>query len=48
MPETLYALGKAQSLTGEMAASEKNWKRVVELEKTSDLAAQAHFGLAAL
>jgi hypothetical protein len=31
-----------------MAASEKNWRRVVELEKTSELAARAHFGLAAL
>jgi tetratricopeptide (TPR) repeat protein len=48
MPETLYALGKAQSLSGDTVGAEKNWKRVVELEKNSDLAAQAHFGLATL
>jgi tetratricopeptide (TPR) repeat protein len=48
MPETLYSLGKAQSLTGNAADAAKNWKRVVELDKASDLAAQAHFGLAAL
>ena len=48
MPETLYSLGKAQSLTGDSADAEKHWKRVVELDKTSDLAAQAHFGLAAI
>jgi tetratricopeptide (TPR) repeat protein len=48
MPETLYALGKAQSLSGDAANAEKNWHRVIELEKKSDLAAQAHFGLATL
>ncbi len=48
MPETLYSLGKAQSLTGDSSAAEKNWKRVVELEQHSDLAAEAHFGLATL
>jgi tetratricopeptide (TPR) repeat protein len=48
MAETLYALGKAQSLSADTANAEQSWKRVIELEKTSDLAAQAHFGLAAL
>ena len=48
MPETLYALGKAQSLSGDSAGAEKDWKRVIELGERSDLAAQAHFGLAAL
>ena len=48
MPETLYALGKAQSLTGDLAGAEKAWKRVIALEENSSLAAQSHFGLAAL
>ena len=48
MPETLYALGKAQSLFGDGNGAEKNWKRVTELDKNSDLAAQAHFALASL
>ena len=48
MPETLYALGKAASLTGDSATAEKSWTRVIELEKGSSLAAQSHFGLAAL
>jgi tetratricopeptide (TPR) repeat protein len=48
MPETLYALGKTQSLSGGIVNAEKNWRRVVELEPHSDLAAQAHFGLASL
>jgi tetratricopeptide (TPR) repeat protein len=48
MPETLYALGKAQSLDGNAAAAEKAWTEVTSIEKTSALAAQAHFGLAAL
>jgi tetratricopeptide (TPR) repeat protein len=46
MPETLYALGKAESLEGNYAPAEKAWNRVIELEKTGDLASQAHFGLA--
>jgi tetratricopeptide (TPR) repeat protein len=46
MPETLYSLGKAASLVGENAAAEKAWLKVIELEKTTSLAAQAHFGLA--
>jgi tetratricopeptide (TPR) repeat protein len=48
MPETLYALGKAASLTGDAQTAEKAWTRVIELEKGTSLAAQAHFGLAAL
>jgi tetratricopeptide (TPR) repeat protein len=48
MPETLYSLGKAASLDSNAAAAEKAWTRVIELEKESSLAAQAHFGLANL
>jgi tetratricopeptide (TPR) repeat protein len=48
MPETLYSLGKAASLTGDAATAEKSWTRVIELEKETSLAAQSHFGLAAL
>jgi tetratricopeptide (TPR) repeat protein len=48
MPETLYSLGKAASLTGDAATAEKSWTRVIELEKITSLAAQSHFGLAAL
>ena len=48
MPETLYALGKAASLVGDAAIAQKSWTRVIELEKDTSLAAQSHFGLAAL
>jgi Tfp pilus assembly protein PilF len=48
MPETLYSLGKAASLTGDGATAEKSWARVVELEKDTSLAAQSHFALAVL
>lgn len=48
MPETLYSLGKAASLEGDSASAEKAWKKVVELEKEGNLAAQAHFGLAGI
>lgn len=48
MPETLYALGKAAALEGDSAGAEKAWKKVIELEKGSSLAAQAHFALAGL
>lgn len=48
MPETLYALAKAASLEGDSPAAEKAWLKVIELEKASDLAAQAHFALASL
>jgi tetratricopeptide (TPR) repeat protein len=48
MPETLYSLGKAASLNGDAAAAEKAWTKLLEIEKESSLAAQAHFGLAGL
>jgi len=48
MPETLSSLGKAASLDGDLALAEKSWKLVIALEKETSLAAQAHFGLAAL
>ena len=48
MPETLYSLGKAASLDGDAPTAEKAWTRVIELEKETSLAAQAHFGLAGL
>jgi tetratricopeptide (TPR) repeat protein len=48
MPETLYSVGKAASLDGDSAAAEKAWTKLLSIEKQSSLAAQAHFGLAAL
>jgi Flp pilus assembly protein TadD len=48
MPETLNSLGKAESQLGSYPAAEKAWKRLIELEQQSDLAAQAHFGLAGI
>jgi len=48
MPETLYSLGKAASLSGESALAEKAWLHLIAIEKQTSLAAQAHFGLAAL
>src|SRR6202050_3025051 len=48
MPETLYSLGKAASLEGDTAAAEKEWTKLLSIEKQSSLAAQAHFGLAGL
>src|SRR2546425_1808209 len=48
MPETLYSLGKAASLDADFKLAEKSWTRVIELEKETSLAAQAHFALAAL
>lgn len=48
MPETLYSMGKAASLDGDPATAEKSWLRLIEIEKESSLAAQAHFGLANL
>jgi tetratricopeptide (TPR) repeat protein len=48
MPETLYLLGKAASLTGDAGTAEKSWSKVIKLEKDTSLAAQAHFGLAGL
>jgi outer membrane protein assembly factor BamD (BamD/ComL family) len=48
MPETLYSLGKAASLEGDTATAEKEWTKLLSIEKRSSLAAQAHFGLAAI
>src|SRR3984893_13653440 len=48
MPETLYSLGKAASLVGDSVSAEQAWLKVIGLEKTTALAAQAHFGLAGL
>jgi tetratricopeptide (TPR) repeat protein len=48
MPETLYSLGKAASLEGDTVAAEKQWTRLLAIEKETSLAAQAHFGLASL
>lgn len=46
MPETLYALGKAEALGGYSQAAEKDWNRLLALEKDTELAEKAHFGLA--
>jgi tetratricopeptide (TPR) repeat protein len=48
MPEILYALGKAASLNGAQDEAEKAWTKLITIESRSSLAAQAHFGLAAL
>jgi tetratricopeptide (TPR) repeat protein len=48
MPETLYSLGKAASLDWDTAAAEKDWTKLLSIEKESSLAAQAHFGLASI
>src|SRR5712691_3739353 len=48
MPETLYSLGKAALLDGDAAAAARAWTRLVEIEKDSSLAAQAHFGWAGM
>jgi len=48
MPETLYARGKAAALEGDAAAAEKSWTELLSIERGGSLAAQAHFGLAAL
>ena len=48
MPETLYSLGKAASLDNDAPAAEKAWMKLLSIEKSTPLAAQAHFGLAGL
>ena len=48
MPETLYSLGKCASLEGDTDTAEKEWKKLLAIEKESALAAQAHFGLAGI
>jgi protein O-GlcNAc transferase len=46
MPETLYALGKAEAMNGNSLAAEKDWNRLLALEKDTELAQKTHFGLA--
>jgi tetratricopeptide (TPR) repeat protein len=48
MPETLYSLGKAAALEGDASAAEKQWTKLLTIEKESSLATQAHFALAGL
>ncbi len=48
MPETLYALGKANSLNGNTVAAEQSWRHLLSIEKTTSLAAETHFALANL
>lgn len=45
MPETLYSLGKAESVADPVAAEEA-FTHVIQLEKSTPLAAQAYFALA--
>ena len=45
VPETLVELGKATAAAGEIAAAEKLFRRVVELERDTSLAETAHFQL---
>jgi len=48
MPETLYMLGKAAAMDGDDGLAQKSWVHLLREEKDTDLAAQAHFGLAAI
>lgn len=48
MADVLYALGKAASLDGDPAAAEKAWLAVLDINKDTSLAGQAHFGLAGI
>jgi len=48
MPETLYMLGKAAAMDGDDGLAQKCWAHVLRLEKDTELAAQAHFGLAGI
>ena len=48
MPETLYMLGKAAAQDGDDSLAQKSWLHVLNLEKNTALAAQAHFGLAGI
>lgn len=48
MPETLYTLGKAAAMDGDDGLAQKSWVHLLRLEKDSELAAQAHFGLAGI
>ena len=48
MPETLYMLGKAAAMDGDDGLAERSWAHLLRLEKDTELAAQAHYGLAAI
>jgi tetratricopeptide (TPR) repeat protein len=48
MPETLYAMGKAASMHGDTLSAINALNRVIGLEPTGSLAAQAHFTLAGI
>lgn len=48
MPETLYMLGKAAAMDGDDSLAQKSWEHVLRAEKDTELAAQAHFGLAGI
>jgi tetratricopeptide (TPR) repeat protein len=48
MPETLYMLGKAAAMDGDDGLAQKSWAHLLRLEKDTELAAQAHFGLAGI
>jgi superkiller protein 3 len=48
MPETLYMLGKAAAMDGDDGLAQKSWAHLLRVEKNTDLAAQAHFGLAGI
>jgi tetratricopeptide (TPR) repeat protein len=48
MTNALYSLGKAAALNGDKTAAEKAWRAVLETEKESPLAGQAHFSLASV
>jgi Tfp pilus assembly protein PilF len=41
-------LGKVAALDGDDSVAEKSWQHVLNLEKDTALAAQAHFGLAGI
>src|SRR5580693_3191751 len=48
MPETLYMLGKAAAMDGDDGLAQQSWVHLLRVEKDTDLAAQAHFGLAGI
>jgi tetratricopeptide (TPR) repeat protein len=47
-PQILLALGKAAFAANDAARAEVSWTKLLGIDKTSDLAASAHFELAAL
>jgi tetratricopeptide (TPR) repeat protein len=48
MPPTLLALGKAALATNDPARAEKLWTKLLQIQQDGEVAAQAHFELAAL